>query len=81
MFGFKVKIIKFEKPNSTWYQLKVIRYFLGFPYSSEYHSTGYGEHTKSVKFDSVILAKEFKEKLYKRIKDKYYTTTKETVVE
>ena len=81
MLKFTVKIIKFENPTSTWYQLKVVRYFMGIPYWSGYHSTGYGVHSKPVKFDTVMSAKESKEKLYKRIKDKYYTKTTETIVE
>jgi len=81
MFSFNIKIVKLENPTSTWYQLKVVKYFVSIPYSSDYHSTGYGSHSKPIKFDTFMSAKESKEKLYKRIKDKYYTKTIETIVE
>ena len=81
MFKFNVKIIKFENPTSTWFQVQIIRYFLFIPYYSEYHSKGYGIYTKPIKYDTVLSAKEIKEKLYKRLKNKYYTKTKETTIE
>ena len=53
MFSFDVKIVKFENPTEVWFQVMVIKYFIGIPYSKTYHSTGYGEHTKSVKYDTL----------------------------
>lgn len=31
MFDFDVKIVRFENPSETWYQLLIVKYFYGIP--------------------------------------------------
>jgi len=81
MFSFDVKIVKFENPSETWFQIMVIKYFVGIPYSRTYHSTGYGEHTKPIKYDTYESTKNSKFKIYNMLKMKYNTKTTKTVMD
>jgi hypothetical protein len=81
MFSFDVKIVKFENPTEVWFQVLVIKYFIGIPYSKTYHSTGYGEHTKSVKYYTYESAKNSKFKIYNMLRLKYNTKTTKTVLD
>jgi len=81
MFSFDVKIVKFENPSNVWFQVLIIKYFIGIPYSKIYHSTGYGEHTKSVKYNTYDEAKKDKYKLYDLLSIKYNTKTTKTILD
>jgi hypothetical protein len=81
MFSFDVKTVKFENPSETWFQVMVIKYIFGIPYSKSYHSTGYGEHEKPIKYDTYEEAKKDNIKLYNMLKVKYNTKTTKTILD
>jgi hypothetical protein len=81
MFSFDVKTVKFENPNETWFQVMVVKYIFGIPYSKSYHSTGYGEHEKPIKYDTYEKAKNDNTKLYKKLKVMYHTKTVKTILD
>lgn len=81
MFSFDLKIVKFENPADTWYQIRITKYFLGFRYSRTYYSTGYGEHTKPVKYHDIESAKKDEKSLFERLEVNYNTKTKITVIQ
>lgn len=81
MFSFDVKTVRFENPSEAWYQLMIVRYFFGIPFSKTYHSTGYGEHERPVKYESYEDAKNDNFKLYNKLKVKYHTKTTKTVLD
>lgn len=81
MFSFDVKTVKFENPSETWFQVMVIKYIFGIPYSKSYHSTGYGEHEKPIKYDTYENAKNDNTKLDKKLKVMYHTKTVKTILD
>ena len=81
MFSFDVKIVKFENPSETWFQIMIVKFILGIPYYKTYHSTGYGEHTKPVKYDSYYGASGDKVKLHNMLKVKFHSKTKKTIMD
>jgi len=81
MFSFDVKTVKFENPSETWFQVMVVKYIFGIPYSKSYHSTGYGEHEKPIKYDTYENAKNDNTKLDKKLKVMYHTKTVKTILD
>jgi len=81
MFSFDVKTVKFENPSETWFQVMVVKYIFGIPYSKSYHSTGYGEHEKPIKYDTYEDAKNDNTKLNKKLKVMYHTKTVKTILD
>lgn len=81
MFTFDVKIVKFENPSDTWFQVLIVKYILGIPYYKTYHSTGYGEHTKPVRYNSYYEASGDKVKLHNMLKVKFHSKTKKTIMD
>lgn len=81
MLTFDVKTVRFENPSETWYQLMIVKYFIGIPFNRTYHSTGYGEHERPVKYESYEEAKNDNTKLYNKIKVKYHTKTTKTILD
>jgi hypothetical protein len=81
MFNFDVKIVKFENPSETWFQVLIIKFIFGIPYYKTYHTTGYGEHTRDIKYDTYDDAKKDKIRLHNMLKTKYNTKTTKTVMD
>ena len=81
MFRFDVKIVKFENPSQTWFQILIIKFILGVPYYKTYHTTGYGEHTRPIKYSSYDDANVDKLKLYNMLKVKYNSKTTKTIID
>lgn len=81
MFKFDVKIVKFENSDIRWFQILVIKYFIGIPYSKTYHTTGYGEHTRPVQYFNYDSAKKDSDKIYELLRRKYHTKTTKTILD
>ena len=81
MFDFDVKIVRFDNPSETWYQLLIVKYFYGIPYNKKYHNNGYGDFYKSVKYDSYADASDDRNNLRNKLRKKYYTKTRKTVLD
>jgi hypothetical protein len=81
MFSFDVKIVKFENPSETWYQLMFVKYILGIPYYKSYYSTGYGVHEKPRTYSNYESAKKDKHTIYNMFNVKYNTKTIKTILD